>query len=42
MPNLTAAHQAEIRDRDAIDIPAGTGRTAFAADHAHLWAKADS
>lgn len=29
MQNLTAAHLAEIRDRDEIDIPAGAGRTAF-------------
>lgn len=29
MQNLTAAHRAEIRDRDEIDIPAGNGRTAF-------------
>jgi uncharacterized protein YbjT (DUF2867 family) len=29
MQNLTAAHRAEIRDRDEIYIPAGSGRTAF-------------
>lgn len=29
MQNLTAAHLAEIRDRSEIDIPAGSGRTAF-------------
>ena len=29
MQNLTAAHAAEIRERDEIYIPAGTGKTAF-------------
>jgi uncharacterized protein YbjT (DUF2867 family) len=29
MQNLTAAHLADVRDRDEIDIPAGGGRTAF-------------
>jgi uncharacterized protein YbjT (DUF2867 family) len=29
MQNLTAAHLEDIRDRDEIDIPAGSGKTAF-------------